>query len=121
MSRHAGLILILLALGPLACRGPAPAPSLSSNDPQARILGIRQAASQNDRAALPQLVQALDDEDPAVRLFAIGALEKFAGDRFGYEYYFDEDQRKPSLERWRAWLERQRREREPVDPPSRSK
>lgn len=73
-----------------------------------KIAGIRQAAIKKDRSALPALVAELDNDDPAVRLFAIQALEKFAGERFGYEYYLDEDQRKPALAKWQEWLKQQK-------------
>jgi hypothetical protein len=106
MSRAAGLILILACCS-LACRGKTPTPNVAAKDIEARILGIKQAGETRDRAALPGLVASLDDEDPAVRLFAIAALEKFTGDRFGYEYYLDEEQRKPALAHWRDWLKQQ--------------
>jgi hypothetical protein len=106
MSRRAGLILIF-AFTSVACRGKLPEPNPAAGNIEAKIPGIKQAGEAGDRSALPALVASLDDEDPAVRLFAIAALEKFTGDRFGYEYYLDEDQRKPALGRWRAWLKQQ--------------
>lgn len=117
MSRRAGLTVIfaLWSLSSsLACRGKLPPPDAAAEEVEAKIPGIKRAGETHDRSALPALVEALDDEDPAVRLFAIAALEKFTGDRFGYEYYFDEEQRKPSLGRWREWLKQQ----QPSSPPS---
>jgi len=107
MSRRAGLGLMLGLCGLTGCSAPRPAPNIADADPTVKIAGIRQAVERKDRAALPALVEQLDSDDPAVRLFALGALERFAGQRFGYEYYFDEEQRKPSLARWREWLKRQ--------------
>jgi hypothetical protein len=106
MSRSAGLILIF-AVSSLACRGTLPTPNVAAEEPEAKIPGIKRAGEAQDRSALPELVESLNDDDPAVRLFAIAALEKFTGDRFGYEYYLDEEQRKPSLARWREWLNQQ--------------
>jgi hypothetical protein len=113
MSRAAGLILILACCS-LACRGKLPPPNPAAENIEARIPGIKRAGETHDRSALPQLVDSLNDEDPAVRLFAIAALEKFTGDRFGYEYYLDEDQRKPAIARWREWLKQQ--EQSPQQP-----
>jgi hypothetical protein len=114
MSRRAGWILIL-ALCSLACRGKLPPPNPAAENIEARIPGIKEAGETHDRSALPSLVDSLDDDDPAVRLFAIVALEKFTGDRFGYEYYLDEEQRKPAIARWREWLKRQ--EQQPPQQP----
>ena len=106
MSRRVGLSLLLGACG-LACSAPRPAPNIADADPTVKIAGIKQAVARKDRAALPALVEQLDSDDPAVRLFALEALERFAGERFGYEYYFDEQQRKPSLAKWQEWLRQQ--------------
>jgi hypothetical protein len=103
MSRTAGLILIL-ALSSVACRGARPKPNVAAPEIDAKIPGMKRAGETRDRSALPQLVDSLNDDDPAVRLFAIAALKKFSGDRFGYEYYLDEEERKPSVARWREWL-----------------
>jgi hypothetical protein len=107
MSLRAGLGLLLGVCGLPGCTAPRPAPNIADADPTVKIAGIKQAVARMDRAALPALVEQLDSDDPAVRLFALGALERFAGQRFGYEYYFDEEQRKPSLARWREWLQGQ--------------
>ncbi|MDB5321810.1 MAG: hypothetical protein JWN40_3441 [Phycisphaerales bacterium] len=109
MSRRAGLSL-LLGLSGVACTAPRPAPNIADADPTVKIAGIKQAVARKDRAALPALVEQLDSDDPAVRLFALQALERFSGDRFGYEYYLDEQQRRPSLARWQEWLKQQQRE-----------
>ena len=54
---------------------------------------------------LNAIVTLLDDEDPAVRFYAIGALERIAGDRKGYDYFDDDPAaRGPAVERWRQWL-----------------
>ena len=109
MSRRAGLILIL-ALSSLACRGTRPKPDVAAREIDAKIPGMKHAGETHDRSALPGMVDSLNDDDPAVRLFAIAALEKFSGDRFGYEYYLDEEQRKPSIARWREWLKQQQQQ-----------
>lgn len=115
MSRRAGLILIL-AVSALACRGTRPKPDVAAREIDAKIPGMKHAGQTHDRSALPGLIDSLNDDDPAVRFFAIAALEKFSGDRFGYEYYLDEEQRKPSIARWREWL-KQQQQQQPDAPP----
>lgn len=115
MSRRAGLILIL-AVSALACRGTRPKPDVAAREIDAKIPGMKHAGQTHDRSALPGLIDSLNDDDPAVRFFAIAALEKFSGDRFGYEYYLDEEQRKPSIARWREWL-KQQQPQQPDAPP----
>jgi hypothetical protein len=107
------LILILaVLLSSIACRGTRPTPNVAAREIDARIPGMKRAGEERDRSALPGLVRSLDDDDPAVRMFAIVALEKFSRDRFGYEYYLDEEQRKPAVARWREWLEQQQQQQQ---------
>jgi hypothetical protein len=111
MGRQAGLIWMLAGCG-LACTAPRPAPNIADADPTVKIAGMMQAVRNQDRSALPALVEQLNSDDPAVRMFAIGALEKFAGGRFGYEYYLDEERRKPSLAKWQEWLKEQQQQKD---------
>jgi hypothetical protein len=106
VGRKTGWVLGLAALGG-SCTAPQPAPNIADPDPQVKIAGIKQAVAKDDRASLPALVKQLDSDDPAVRFYAQEALERLAGERFGYEYYLDEDERKPSLARWQEWLKKQ--------------
>lgn len=53
---------------------------------------------------MPILVNRLEDEDEAVRFFAIIALEKITGQRFGYEYSKPLAARTRSVELWREYL-----------------
>jgi hypothetical protein len=120
MSRSFGLILILaLGLSSVACRGTRLKPDVAARVIDARIAGIKHAGETHDRSALPGLIDSLNDDDPAVRMFAIVTLEKFSRDRFGYEYYLDEEQRKPSIARWREWLKQQQQEQSPQQPDGR--
>jgi hypothetical protein len=106
VGRKIGWCVLLAGMGG-SCTAPRPAPNIADPDPTVKIAGIKQAVAKRDRSALPALVQELDSDDPAVRLYAMEALERIAGERFGYEYYLDEEQRKPSLARWREWLKEQ--------------
>jgi len=72
-----------------------------------RIQAIRQAARTGDKDVIPLLIDRLDDEDAAVRLYAILALEKLTGTRRGYRYEADENERNRAVQRWRRWAARQ--------------
>jgi hypothetical protein len=96
------------------CTAPRPKPDIKDPDPSVSIPGIKIAADRKDLSAAPELVQALNSDDPAIRFFAVGALVKFTGgEKFGYEYYYDEEQRKPSLAKWQQWLKAQQQEQTP--------
>lgn len=72
-----------------------------------RILAARHAAEIQDRGVIPLLVDRLEDDDPAVRLFTILALEKLTGTRLGYDYRSDDLQRARAAQRWRRYLAEQ--------------
>ncbi len=67
-------------------------------------MAIRFAGETGDRQAVPLLVDRLEDEDDAVRFFAIIALERITGDRFGYDYARPASQRAKSVEQWRTYV-----------------
>ena len=79
--------------------------SVKSPDPSAKIPATVDAAMHKDMTAIPQLVADLENDDPAVRFYAIGALERVTGHTFGYQYFVDEDKRAPAVQQWKAWLD----------------
>jgi hypothetical protein len=87
--------------------------SLNSQRPEERVRAAKMAvrypyASPEDRrAALEMLVTRLEDEDDAVRFFAIIALEKMTGSRLGYEYHGPEHDRLRAVQTWRRYLAQQ--------------
>jgi len=81
--------------------------SFNSFLPEERILAAKHAAEIHDRGAIPLLVDRLEDDDPAVRLFTILALEKLTGTRLGYDYSSDDFQRARAAQRWRRYLAEQ--------------
>jgi hypothetical protein len=74
-----------------------------------KIPAIKKAARKRDRAAAKQLVADLESDDPAVRFYAINGLQRITGERFGYDYYADEQKRQPAVRRWNEWLAAQER------------
>jgi len=94
---------MLLAAGCAAPHTPYPE-SFNSFRPEERILAARHAAEIGDREAVPLLVDRLEDDDAAVRMFAILALEKLNGTRLGYDYAADGLERARAAERWRRYV-----------------
>ena len=87
------------------CAGGFP-PDLHSPDPAARIRAMRQVAEQEDKTAVPLLVDRLEDEDEAVRFYAIAALFRMTGTDMGYKYYKPLRERLPAVKRWRQYVRR---------------
>ena len=112
MGRRAGVNLVsgclVASVVGVGCTAARPKPDIKDADPSVSIPGIKIAADRRDRTKSAELVKALESDDPAIRFFAIGALVKITGgERFGYEYYYDEEQRKPSIAKWQEWLKGQ--------------
>jgi hypothetical protein len=93
-----------MLLGMAACAAPRPPLRVSDPDPSVKIPAMQKAVREHNRAILPQLIQELDSDDPAVRLYANHALEQLTGEEFGYQYFAGEDQREAAARKWRAWL-----------------
>lgn len=98
-----GFAIALIALAGCASVGPYRA-RISSEEPAERILGIREAAQSRDWGAVPLIVDRLEDEDEAVRFYAILALERITGERFGYDYAQPSFERAASVSRWRSYI-----------------
>ena len=86
------------------CTAPRRPLVVTDPDPSVKIPAFKKAVRAKDRAAARQLVADLDNDDPAVRLYSINALRRMTGETFGYHYYENDEQRRPALERWQAWL-----------------
>ena len=107
-ARRCVRLALLAGLALCGCAHPREPIRFDSPDVNARIAAIRRAARTGDKSAAPHLVVALDDEDPAVRFYAIEALRRLTGERKGYDYFEDDpDQRWPAVQRWREWVEHQ--------------
>lgn len=79
-------------------------PSITAADPMDSIPAIQRAAETKDRKAIPALVAQLDNDDPAIRFYAIGALRAITGQDLGYHYFDETDERRPALRRWKQWV-----------------
>lgn len=88
---------------------------LSSRYPPDRARAAVRAAQSGDLRAAHELVDLLEDDDRAVRMYAIASLERLTGKTYGYRYYADETDRTAALARWRAALRAGRFDDEPAD------
>ena len=100
------LFCLASALCVVGCATPeTPYPaSLNSERPDERALAARHAADIDDRSVIGILIDRLEDEDDAVRFYAIAALERLTGSRRGYRYYEPESERLRAVQRWRGFL-----------------
>ena len=85
----------LASCGPAAIDG-----GFDSPNPAAKMYAIEHAARVGDRSAICQIIEQLDSDDPAVRLLAIGALERLTGRTYGYRHFDPPQQRREAIDRW---------------------
>lgn len=94
-------LLPILLIG--ACSSNEPK-TVVSEDPGLKIPAMKAAADTKDLSQVKQLVKDLESDDPAVRFYSIGALDRLTGQTFGYQYYMEDDRRAAAIEKWKAWL-----------------
>ena len=87
------------------CTAPREPLVVTNPDPSVKIPAIELAVQKHDMTALPQLVKDLENDDPAVRLYANHALEVLTGQHFGFRYFGDDDERAAAVARWKRWLD----------------
>lgn len=99
--RSATLVMATLLAG---CAQPGWRQQLQSEDPLRRIDGAVTAGRAKALAAAPLLVDRLEDDDEAVRMYAILALQRIEGTNLGYKYWADPVDRAHMAQRWREYL-----------------
>lgn len=82
---------------------------LQDESPAVRVRAARAAAARKDTAALPYLVDRLDDSEPDVRFFSFLALKAIVDDEatvaaMGWDYADPPARRQEGVRRWRRWL-----------------
>lgn len=110
-SVHPAIDPLLAFLWPVALFGASTAgcqatgwPGLQSRNPVTRARTAVAIAEARDLTGVPALVSSLEDDDPAVRMYAILALHQLVGEDFGYRYYSPESERLSAVEAWRQAL-----------------
>jgi hypothetical protein len=76
---------------------------LESPEPVRRIHAIAESVDSRRMDLIPALIDRLDDDDPAVRLYAIVGLEKLTGTRLDYDYAADTGARRDAVSHWRDY------------------
>jgi hypothetical protein len=94
---------VMAALLLAACTAPRPPLVVTDPDPSVKIPAIQKAVREKNRAAIPQLIKDLDNDDAAVRMYANHALEEMTGERFGFRYFAGEEERAVIVRKWRDW------------------
>ena len=92
----------------IPCCAPNVQPGLNSPHAYERIRAIVKAGTDQNTEAVPLLIDLLDDDDDAVRVYAILALERITSTRMGYNYADPPWERARAIQRWRRWLEADR-------------
>ena len=108
MKLAAWLLLVTAGFFVVGCSEPTGPKLISSSDLSVKIPAIKRAVDIDNRSEIAELVKELDDDDAAVRLFAIEGLQRLTGQDFEYRYYDDREARKPAVERWNKWLSEQK-------------
>jgi hypothetical protein len=98
------LLSLLVTAGCLPSEQHPAKGDLRASDTPARVPAIVNAAETDDDATLADLVHALSDKDPAIRLFAIRSLHERTGQTLDYRYYEAAEQRQAAIDRWHDWL-----------------
>jgi len=97
--------LVVVASSLSGCAAPADLyQRLQDEDPKVRAAAAVQAGKLKDRAALPYLVDRLDDPEEEVRFVAYLALRNITGQTMGWNYADPPERRAEAVARWRAWL-----------------
>lgn len=101
------LVAMTLALLLVACNPPGEVGrgGIHAPDSQTRLDHIIEAGRTGDGHAIAPLIEQLDSDDPAVRLYAITALRRITGQQMGYSPYASQATRQPAIRRWTAALE----------------
>ena len=88
---------------------------ISAAQPEVAREAMNKAAQSKNRRAIVPLVKRLYDEDSAIRMLAIGALENITGQDMGYRSYGSEVERAEAIKRWEAYLVQEGLQNGPVD------
>ena len=81
--------------------------ALGDNSDRVRIEASRGLADVGDRRSLAAFVELLSSDDAIVRGKAVASLRAVSSQQFGFVLYAQPEARKPSVEKWRVWVEKE--------------
>lgn len=91
----------LIACGAFGCAPDPAAGGFDSPHPIGVLMATEDAARSYDRAAIPRLIEALYNDDPAVRFMSIHTLRRLTDGRtFGYRHDDPAWERNQAAQRW---------------------
>jgi hypothetical protein len=97
-------VVVLVLLG---CGGPRLTwqQKMNSSAGVERAQAVMVVGERKMWAAIPQVINRLEDDDVSVRVLAIHTLRDMTGSDFGYSAYAPERERREAVARWRSWWE----------------
>ena len=110
MSFSRCLLLPVLLFCMTACVAPREHRLIESRYASGSIPAIKELGQSKKPVSheqLKELIDQLESDDSAVRIFAAEALEKLTGSTRDYDYYDDDTDRQKAVDDWRAWLSAQ--------------
>lgn len=110
------LVMVAVGCSAIACVHPKPPLVVTDADPAVKIPAIQKAVREKDLRVARQLIKDLENDDPAVRFYAVEGLHRLTKQNFGYRYYDDDDRRAPALKKWQQWLQDQERAHQAAHP-----
>jgi len=99
------LMMVLVFVGCQFLGGEREGAGLESSSSTVRIMAIKRAGDSKDSAAVPKLVDCLQNEDESVRFYAVEALRRITGTDRGYDYKDPPQKRAAAVKRWRDFLD----------------
>ena len=106
MNRHLVEILLSFALSCAflgACGSIDSGAKLQSPDANTRMDALLKAGNSANENTVPQIVPALQSEDPLVRWAAQQSLEKLTGTTLGYGWIDSPNKRAVATQKWVEW------------------
>ena len=94
------ILIIMLSGGCLRTERPVSPAYLENPDPVVKIRAIKWAGENKDAQAVPKLLELSQDEDQAVRFYAIIALRNITQTDLDFDYRADARRRAEAVNRW---------------------
>ena len=94
------VLAVVIAMAAGCASAPTEPPHLHAETTPQRIEAIRDASAEQDRAAIPWLIDSLRHSDAVIRAEAIAALEKLTGITNGFNPFAPRAEREQAINRW---------------------
>ncbi|MEX2672069.1 MAG: hypothetical protein WD294_08175 [Phycisphaeraceae bacterium] len=95
-----GIITAAICLALSGCTPAISEGGFHAPDPGSKLYAITRAGQNRDRTAIPHLIEQLESDDQAVRMYSILALDRITGTRLGYIHHAPSHHRQAAVARW---------------------